>query len=240
MTSETLTTGNLLSHVKERGYWKVVIHPTVFQSNRIPTLDECWQIIQTSQVNLRGYLAYPRLPDEPAKGSDWIEGGGEFGDALEVWRFYQSGQFIHHFFVSEDWLLDPWGTMNAKEKSRLYASGDRELNIYNALYTCTETLQFASRLAYRDVLEPAAFLRIELHGMNGRRLVAPQNESALHGMVSRQDITCWEVSTLPLHLIAAAPELAVDAVLALLKPFGWNPSRAALERQQRRLLERRP
>ena len=49
------------------------------------------------------------------------------------------------------------------------------LNFINALYTITEVMLFARALAYRNVLEPAANIGIELHGMEGRRLTAPES-----------------------------------------------------------------
>ncbi len=239
MTSTIVTREGLLSRIKERGYWRVIIHPTEFDERRVATLAQCWQIIESAQVNLRGYLDYPRLPHERTEGTDWIEGGGEFSDDLEVWRFYQSAQFVHYFFVSEDWLLGAWDGTTVEDKARGFASGDRTLNVYNALYTCTEVLQFAARLAYRDVLEPAARVRIELHRSRGRRLVAPRDERSLDQFVSREDTVCWQSDTMSAHLIAAAPQLAVDAAMSLFKRFGWSPSRRLLELRQQRLLEHR-
>ncbi len=234
MTSAAATGRQLLDRIHERGYWRVVIRPTIFEERRISTLDECWRLIESAQVNLRGYLDYPRMPHTRMVGTDWIEGGA-FPDGLESWRFYQSGQFIHHFFVSEDWLLDDGRTEESKREQ--FLAGDRWLNVYNALYSCTEILRFAGRLAYRDVLEPAAIVRIELHRMKGRRLVAPQDEAPLDQFVSQQDPICWELGTIPAHLIAAAPQLAVDAAMSLFKRFGWKPSRRLLEMRQQRLLD---
>lgn len=243
MTTISATGRQLLNCIHERGYWKVVIRPTVFEERRISTPEECWQVIESAQVNLRGYLDYPMLPAVPVTGTDWIEGGGEYPDGLEFWRFYQSAHFRHHFFISEDWLVE--GEQIEQSKQYRIPSDTRWLNLNNALYSCTEIVRFAARLAFRDVLEPAAVVHIELHRLAGRRLVAPSDGVvASNGRVGGEhiahtDSVNWETIVLPSQLIAASSDLALDAALHLFDAFDWHPSRQLLEDKQQRLLERR-
>src|SRR6266508_5775344 len=103
MTTTSVEWDQRLDRIHERGYWRVLIHPTVFDEHRIPSLSDCWRLIESAQVSLRGYLKYPTVdPQQRLDGKDWVQSGGEFTDGLELWRFFQSGQFVHHFSVSAE------------------------------------------------------------------------------------------------------------------------------------------
>lgn len=36
-------------------------------------------------------------------GQDYMESSLEFESNKEIWRIYQSGQFVHHIAMREDW-----------------------------------------------------------------------------------------------------------------------------------------
>lgn len=238
MTVATETTERLLALVHDTGYWRVILHPTAFDARRIPSLKACWSIMEESRVRLRGW-DYPHLDDRyRRRGSDWIESGSDFADQIEVWRFYQSGQFVHHFSVTEDREFPSLGWPRSQPSARV--SGPRQLSFVEVIYTLTEVLEFTRNLAYRQVLEPAATLRVELHGMEDRQLVAPSNRSLSKRYRSEIDVICWERTALGAELLALAPDFAVDAAQHIFERFGWDDApRAMIERDQRWLLERR-
>src|SRR5438034_7832370 len=86
---------DIIDSVKARPHWRVTIRPTIFNESRISTLPECWRIIESCSVSLRGWN-YPHVDREGrTNGNDWISSWCEFNGYLEYWRFYQSGQFLH-------------------------------------------------------------------------------------------------------------------------------------------------
>src|SRR3989442_1688113 len=90
--------------VRSRGFWRVVIRPSRFVAERAP-LRDLETIVRDSIVQLRGW-DYPHFPREGVtRGDDFILALTEAGwlAHLEVWRLYQSGQFIHLFAMREDW-----------------------------------------------------------------------------------------------------------------------------------------
>src|SRR6266571_644849 len=96
---------DLGNEIRSRGYWRVNVRPTVFIPERV-ALRELEAITRDSIVQLRGW-DYPHFPREGVtRGNDFIEGATEaaFISHLEVWRLYQSGQFIHLFSMREDWV----------------------------------------------------------------------------------------------------------------------------------------
>src|SRR5829696_6596341 len=97
MTTAVFETERRLAEIHDTGYWRVLIHPTVFEGSRIPTLADCWRIVEESRVSLRGW-DYPHVdPAQQLRGDDWVQSGAAWANHVELWRFYQSGQFVHHF-----------------------------------------------------------------------------------------------------------------------------------------------
>ena len=67
----------------------------IFNESRISTLPECWRIIESCSVSLRGWN-YPHVDREgKVNGNDWISSWCEFNGFGEYWRFYQSAQLLH-------------------------------------------------------------------------------------------------------------------------------------------------
>ena len=89
--------------VLEGPHWRVNLRPSEYLPELIPTLSQCFEIIQQTKVHLRGW-DYPHLSTrntERASGSNWIASWTPFMNHNEYWRFYQSGQFLHLFSVRE-------------------------------------------------------------------------------------------------------------------------------------------
>jgi len=222
----------LLDKIHSRAYWRVLMRPTQFDSHRIPSLSRCKEIIEKSYVLLRGW-DYPHFEEKDVHpGDESIELGCDWEDRhLEYWRFYQSGQFVHHFTC--------WEEFHRLNRS---PAPERYLSVLSALYTATEIFEFAARVARHEVLRPEAEISIQLHGMKERELTFEDlwRSMSVRGHVSGRDqITC-EVTVPQVQLLAGAPELALDTAIAIFERFGWfNPPRQTLADDQRKLLERR-
>src|ERR1035441_3490152 len=104
----------ILDKIKSRGYWRINFEPLVYEQ-KLKTLGECKDIIEKSQVELRGWN-YPHFPRRTGtdvgleSGDKFYEGWIDWFNHIEFWRMYQSGQFLHYFAVREDWSeSDGWG-----------------------------------------------------------------------------------------------------------------------------------
>ncbi|HLZ71357.1 MAG TPA: hypothetical protein VKV26_15765 [Dehalococcoidia bacterium] len=237
MTTTISETDGRLARIHETGYWRVLVHPTVFEERRIPTLRDCEKLIEAASVRLRGW-DYPHVDNNGYdRGEDFIQSGSDFGNHVELWRMYQSGQFVHQFAMRGDRV--PMSSESAHHRENR-APGSPHINFIDVLYTLTEILEFSKGLAYRGVLDSAGSLRIELNGTKSRMVSAPTGRM-IHGRyVADQDSIGWSATQPAAILIADAPRLAVDATIRILKRFNWpEPPRALLEEEQRRFLERR-
>jgi hypothetical protein len=118
--------------------------------------------------------------------------------------------------------------------------GPPVLSFLNLLYTLTEILEFARRLAHREALGDVASIRIELHGMQGRRLTLPHLPQVPAEYISHSDTITWEHVGPSADLIATAPGMALNATAHVLERFQWTdvPVRM-LDAEQRRFYEKR-
>src|SRR5262249_40422035 len=141
--------------------------------------------------------------------------------------------------VFEDWVS--WETGDSLAHQADQTKRHRTLNTFDALFTITEILDFAGRLAYREVLTPSAYISIELHGMEGRRLVPPNGAHMSFGKyVSGIDVISWDKIIFSTELITSSDVLAREATAHVFECFNWHkPSLRLLEEGQIQLRERR-
>ena len=196
-------------------------------------LTGCERIVRASAVRLRG-RGYPVVPDgQFARGQDWIEASAESTStgSIEHWRFFQSGQFVHHFACNEDY--EPSYSIIFPSQAR----EGRALLVLGSLFTLTEIFEFTARLARRDVLVPGAELSIKLFGTRERCLVFTEPREFLgRCQIDSIEYPLKTVSTQ--ELLARAPELALEAAEWIFERFGANFSRELLAQEQQRLLQR--
>lgn len=220
-----MSSEQILTKIRAKGYWRVVIRPTVFEARGIPNLSDVRELVQSCAVSLRGW-PYPYWRDSEAQNvSDWVECSVNWREFTEYCRFYQSGQFVHLFAVYEE-----------HERAGY-------LDFVSTIYTVTEIFEFAARLAGKEVLQPSAYISIELHNMADHQLFSYDRGRHVG------DYKFIRQSDLPIvikeefsqqDVVSRTDELALDAVVKIFEQFNWNdPPRQVFAEDQKRLRERR-
>lgn len=226
----------LSERIRSRGHWYVNLQPVTYDETRIGSLAELERAFRQAHVQFRGW-DYPHDPkDGVSRHKDHIEGSVSWASHHEVWRLYQSGQFIHLFALDEDWWEESgYGPQKVKPGQLLEVSG--------TLFTVTEMFVFASRLVEALKSSPEVIFTYKLVGLKNRQLQTLDPR--------RMPLHDWRKAASELHeygremrvavpdLIARAAELAVDEVMAIYERFHWEPARQSVVEEQRRLLERR-
>jgi hypothetical protein len=221
---EEMDVNERLEKIKSQGYWRVNIRPIDFDEHRIESLERCWEIIEDCRVLffIRPYPVINKM--EKAYGYDWIQSGDEINGASELWRFYQSGQFIHYFPCMEDYSYD---------------EEIHSLNIWSVFYKITEIYEFATRLAEKGVYKNHIKISIKLIGMMNRGLsnvvksVPVVFPSRIISKSNEIDIE----STLPvLELLGSAHDEAINKTLEVFSKFNFELPRIELSTEQQRLL----
>lgn len=225
--------------IKADSHWHVVLHPSSFQTDRVPTLAQAWRIMEECSVHLRG-SDYPHIDRENRQdGQDWISSWCDVPGEREYWKFFQSNQFAHVFSFSED--NRPEAMDIALRRIRdlpLETKPSGIIDVIELLYRITEIFEFSARLALRSKLDSPLSMKIGLIGIGGRILTKRDAHRLGHYSSSR---SVMEFSrTIPLDsLIGDNANLALECTQSFLDHFGWhNPPMANLRSEQQKLLMR--
>lgn len=178
---------------------------------------------------MRGW-DYPHIDDErlPVVELNCIAQEFEWREYLEIWRFYQTGQFAHIFALREDWApLHSQVQVYASEPNQpppaALAPGPK-LSVIGTIYEYTEIFEFAARLAQSLPGDDPFGVRIRLVGLNERVLFLddPMNLLFHREYKTGMNEFPYEITLDRTDLIATSRERAVTAVKELFHRFKWN------------------
>lgn len=234
----------LLSEIKSRGYWRIEMHSTEYQDKRLPTRRAMQDLLNNATVSLRGWPhPYFRIENITYNGK-WLEGqvSARWGNK-EYWRLYESGQWIHYLGLSGAWvpleeLFKGRSPLPTQHPGYLHVRGD-------VLFTLTEILRFAVGLAQGGVLDPTAFLSIQLHNTHDYVLVEDFEQLwfLAHQYVNLSNMPIEQQRSISVgQLSAVADQIALETAIKVFEVFGWVPSENAirwLAEEQKKLVERR-
>jgi hypothetical protein len=235
---------NPTTAIKSLPHWRVTFRPARYEPELIPTLGECWSLVERTKLSLRGW-DYPHLdfPENREQGPTWVASWSDFQGHKEYWRLYQSGQFIHLFAVRE--VTEPGWQVKLRNSARgligpqIGESAATFISIDNFLWSVTEIFEFAARLAevgvYREVVDAsirlshiANFVLTET-GRPITNLYRNTNETLEKG---------WEISGT--DLLAKSNEHALAAAVWFFERLAWHkPPLDLLRGEQEKLLKGR-
>lgn len=231
----------LIKEIKSQGYWRVEIRSAEYQAKRLTTCAGMQALLSSATVSLRGW-PYPYYQaEETAYNGQWLEGKVAWSNYREYWRLYESGQWIHYLKVPEagvarEELFKGLTPLPPQHAGYVHVRGD-------ILFTLTEIFRFAVGLAQGGVLDPTAFLSVQLHNTKDYMLFESFNRFFPHEYVNKWDapITCEQ--SLPAgELSAIVDKIALDMAVKVFSVFGWVPAEAAIRNlveDQKKLIERR-
>lgn len=210
-----LTSDDAKEKFKSKGYWEIVIRPSKFIEKRIPSLRDCVDIIRDNNVLFRGW-DYPHYDSSngPIPGGDYMEQSfcwEEYGH-IEIWRYYQSGQFAHYLAVWEDW--------DRGIKDRGNNRDPKVLNLISTIYLLTEIFEFAARLGTKGYLGDSCEIKITLHDAKDRSLISPVGFLSPNYVSNLPEIS-YSVILSVSDLIGNADDHALTAAKYLFERFNW-------------------
>ena len=226
----------ILERIRSSGHWRVLIRPTNFEKKRVSSKDELFHLLERTSVRYRG-RAFPVVRgDQTLTLDDYITYEEEDDRFAELWRFYQSGQFIQYSAFIED-RLDPHKIDNLTNEWR---SG-LFLDPLQTLFRITELFEFATRLTFTGASDGQSHLELSVNGILGRRL-----KSATARITALPADSC-QTQCLPLtydfsniQLVVSNRDLALQAAQEVFKCFGWKPSTSLLRDFQTELVANSP
>ena len=231
----------LMKEIKSQGYWRVEIRSAEYQAKRLTTCAGMRDLLSSATVSLRGW-PYPYYQaEETAYNGEWLEGKVAWENYREYWRLYESGQWIHYLRlhgagVAREELFKGLTPLPPQHAGYVHVRGD-------ILFTLTEIFRFAVGLAQAGVLDPTAFLSVQLHNTKDYMLWESFDRFFPHEYVNQWDTPITFEQSMPAsELSANADKLALDMAIKVFSVFGWIPAEAAnrnLVEDQKKLIERR-
>ncbi len=226
----------LLEKIRSRGHWSVVIRPATFLAERIPRQADLVPLIRSSVVQLRGW-DFPHIDSKapPHRDLDWIGQESEWGQFLEIWRIYQSGQFADLSGMLEDWLDQDWrDQLSGRQGVPDDWKPGRRLGVFEAVFRFIEIFEFAARLALTAAGDDFMHIEVALRGLSGRQLWMddPARGPIWSGQPAAIPELPYQVDISRSELIGNPRELAIEPTLRLFDRFGWDVTEATIRSLQ--------
>jgi hypothetical protein len=241
---------HIADRIKAAPHWRVLLRPEVLHNAKLAHVDRCREVVERSQVRLRGW-AFPLVhPDQEnwELGTSWFGSSCDFMGHVQYWRFYQSTQFLFLAEIREH--ADEKWTKELRQASRghadagiAFARGEPPgyISLINLVYTITEYFEFATRLCEAGVYDEGLSVHIELNAAVGFVLTSddPKWFFSSTMRVHSPAIAFHKTVEAP-NLLQNSAALTVDAVCWFLERFGWKtPPRAAIEETRRQFVTQR-
>ena len=227
-----------MEKIRSRGYWKVVVRPTTFAEKRVLDKKTLDHILRTTSVSLRGW-SFPHVDDiiELDSGTDWIGQEIEYGRFHELWRFYQSGQFVHYSGMIEDWgdnSTGQWLPPNG-EYRRV------NLDVRDVVAQFTEVFEFAARLSFTEAGDSGTRVEVVAGNIDNHFLVLPSRSGKASWIPeARKPSMAYATELSNADLVAEKRDLALKASMEFFRCFNWDPNIELLRDLQLGVLSRGP
>ena len=227
---------SLIRKIQTRGYWQVTVRPTNFREKRVQDIASLYPILRKASVTLRGW-DFPHLDPhkDPNIDTDWIGQANEWQHHLSVWRFYQSGQFMHVSGMPIDWR-DQSSIWPAPKD---WATGTL-LGVGDAISCFTEFFEFAARLSQTEAGDDPMQVDITVGNLKGRRLYVDSGNRApfFHFREASIDNFPQSVQLPRAELLSTSRNLALVAANELFKRFNWETTIAQLRDWQDEMIHK--
>lgn len=234
-----------LEKIKARGYWRVKFYPNTPITTVISSPASAKDIVRNASVALRGW-DYPHVPTEDFdyqamySASNKAEAWTDWENYKEIWRLYQSGQFVHYAGLTTDWY-DEDGLIPDNSQLKKIRAGSI-LDIIDTIYTLTEVFVFLNNLTTDGLYDDGVNVEISLVNTKDRELqiLEPRRASLLREYRSRnQDIDLEKQIFSKEQVLENYAELAFDEIISIFHQFNWDePPIDTLRADQRKFLER--
>ena len=223
----------LLEEIRSRGYWKVIIRPATFKEKRVQDKSALEHILRKTSVSIKGW-SFPQVDTlgKPETGPDWIGQGIATGPIRELWRFYQSGQFVHYFGMVEDRVNSHQWMPPENGRQPVVLSAE------SVVAQFTEIFEFAARLSFTEVGDTGTHLEVAAVNISNHCLPAQLNSGLGRLLQSRVTEVTFKTDPSRTELVAEKRDLALKAAIQFFRCFEWEPSIELLRDIQAGILNR--
>jgi hypothetical protein len=221
------------SEIRQSDHWRVLIRPVVFEPQRIPSLSACWDVVDECRRGLVPHFRVDIDSSHTVWGNDWIQFSEvRPGEMDEVWRLFQSGMFVEYLRFWEDFHEVPWSSSRYPQTGK----PSRYLIWTTTLYRITGIMEFAARLAERNILGPRALVSIGLHGLSDRVLTSWESSFDFDEFTFNHKDLVFEQEYSQSDFLSSSDDLAAQATAYFFERVGWrHPDLEVFKRWQARV-----
>lgn len=209
------------------------MRPSTFQKERIANISDLYPIVRKASIDIGGW-DFPHVDphEQPHIDVDWVGQESEWSNYLEVWRIYQSGQFVDFFGMPADWRDQSiwWPAPEGWQPGG-------ELEIIGTVCKFTRIFEFAARLCLTDAGDDLVHIEVTVQGLQERRLLLddPRRSPLWHPREASIPQLQYRVELSRPELTANPKELALKPAAELFRRFGWDPGIELLRELQAQL-----
>ncbi len=223
---------DIIEEIKSRGYWRIVFEPTVYET-KLSSVSECREVVEKCVVSLRGW-DFPHLArrNDSSDGyqsfENYFQSWTDWESYKELWRMYQSGQFIFYKGLNEDW----------HEKESI-DSGTKFNIIGSGIYQLTEVYEFLNRLVSFGLYNEGVSVNVSLQNTSGRKLWLsdPMRTGFWSEYKTGADKIEFAKTYTKEDILNTSKDISLENMLYVVDRFGWsNPAIETLAKDRDNLL----
>jgi hypothetical protein len=200
-----------------------------FDDHRVPYKD-LYGVVEKSAVKAGGWEVPALNPrNETFRAENWLGQETDWSQYVEMWRIYESGQFIHYAGITADW----WDQAHWTKVDEAWSPG-RSLSVPEVHFRLLGSLELAARLSLTVAGGDPMHLEVSAHGLSGRTLSLELSGFApfFHARTTNAEEFKRTLQVGRSELISAPGELALDIAEELFQRFDWVPSRELMKKHQ--------
>lgn len=164
----------VIDEVRSKAYWSTVIRPEEYDKEILLSNQECLEIVRSLAVSYRGW-DYPHVDEDSfALGTNWASSWVNWSEYVEVWRLYQSGQFMHMAGLREERDSSSENRARALKRAAVLPGQTPPgyVDLVGLIWHVTEVFEFAARIAARLTSRSkhdsmSFYVEIGLNGIDG-------------------------------------------------------------------------
>ena len=218
-----------------RGHWRFRVYTTSYEKEKL-SFSELKSFLRNNQVKLRGWYFPHYTEEELTNHAGFCQSFSEVNamyESLEFFRFFRSGQFIYLGTLRED-------APNVRQDLKIKAD-EKALAFTRTIWTITEFLEFARRMAVGGIFEGMVNIEISLFGALNRRICNTDLNRSFNGTYICHNATVEIRKEAPIErILGESNVIAAEFVNELFHLFNLeNIGMNVIDEVQKQLMERR-
>ncbi|PJZ59458.1 hypothetical protein [Leptospira adleri] len=227
-----MTEAEIISEIKSGPHCRMIVRPNEYQEQVIHQLSEIKELLENSIVRFRGW-DFPHIDRENMTFGNNYLGSYDKWRRSEMWRFYQSGQFIYLFQFHEDFLDKEFATrIYYQHKNNPKFEEKGYVDFIMLLSTIAEIYELTYRLLSKNLLQRSCTIIFSMIDVSGRLLSTIDPGRSLLPKYQATETNLEFNKTYDIDDFSDIETITIQCVKWFYERFGWHqPSEILLKNE---------